>query len=817
MALWYVLFGFFGAPRLLKFVVLWQLPKQIGRPVTLQNVRVNPFTMSVALQGFGITEKNADGKPFVSWDEVFVNVDPTGLLGKEIVFSTINISNATARVQVNPDGSFNFSDILTRFPADPNKPKESRQPPVVRVGQLRITGTKAIYDDHSRATPFHTTIGPIDVTLRDFSTAPRRHAPYAFTATTEVGETFSWRGRVHLSPVRSEGEFAVENIALKKYAPFYDEFLNLTLRSGTISIAGNYRVEFSDQLTLAQLSNATIRLNALDITEPGQTNTVMALGDLTIAGIDLDLLAQTVAVAALRTTGDRVAIYKLADGLPNVAKMLKPLPAATNSAPTKPWRVTVGEVRSDDHRATVTGYFGNETSRYERVQLTNLRIVTEPLSLTVDEILVVAPRLDVHLPADATNLFAKAGAPPTTTNAAPDKPLPFASVGAFVVSNATATFTDETVQPTAGLTVTGVAVRVTGFTTATNGLTEFAVAGRIDNTAPFSLTGHFNPFSIDATTELRVAFKNINLVPAGPYSGKFAGYLIRRGTVSIDLNYDIHQRALKAANTLLLDQFTFGEAVDSPSATKLPVKLAVAILKDRHGQIKLDVPIEGRVDDPQFRYWPAVWGVLGNMFTKIFTAPFSMLGSMFGGGGEELSYQEFAPGSAVLQSNEIKKLDVLIKALTERPALNLEITGSIDPVKDREPLKREKLKVLAGADYATGLRALYVEALPRLTPPAPPKLTSNVSNLGTKSTAPVAGTKAKRVAGDLPLEELERQYLPLVELQAEDYRRLTAARVASVVEFLKTTGQLADDRLFISTNPNAPVAKDGARVIFSLQ
>jgi hypothetical protein len=372
--------------------------------------------------------------------------------------------------------------------------------------------------------------------------------------------------------------------------------------------------------------------------------------------------------------------------------------------------------------------------------------------------------------------------------------------------------------------VTGLNVRVTNISTDTNGVTELHVAARVDNVAPVEVTGRINPFAPDATTAMQVAMHGIDLVPVGGYSGKYAGYLIRKGKVSLDLKYDIQQRALKAENTIVVDQFTFGEKTDSPDALKLPVKLAVAILKDVNGQIKLDMPIEGRTDDPKFRYWSAVWHVLGGLFTKIFSAPFSMLGSMFGGGGEELSYQEFAPGSAALASNETKKLDVLIKALTERPALNLEITGSIDPVKDIEPLKRQKLREAAGADYAAGLRALYTAALPKLTPPPapPPKFTSNINNLlppGVKRAEPkqLTGSAAKKASAELSVEEMEQQYLPLVELTAEDYRRLAGARCASVVAYLKENGHLGDDRFFVSNNPNVPVTKSGARAVFGLQ
>jgi hypothetical protein len=159
--------------------------------------------------------------------------------------------------------------------------------------------------------------------------------------------------------------------------------------------------------------------------------------------------------------------------------------------------------------------------------------------------------------------------------------------------------------------------------------------------------------------------------------------------------------------------------------------------------------------------------------------------------------------------------------------LNLEVTGSIDPVKDIEPLQRQKLRILATQrsantnDYAAGLRVLYAEALPRLAPPSPPatKFSSNISNLtgpGVKP-KPLAGSQAKQAAANLSIEEIERQYLPLVELTPADYRQLTGARVQSIVSYLKAKAQIADDRLFIATNPNTPVLKEGARVVFGLQ
>src|SRR5208282_4500409 len=144
---------------------------------------------------------------------------------------------------------------------------------------------------------------------------------------------------------------------------------------------------------------------------------------------------------------------------------------------------------------------------------------------------------------------------------------------------------------------------------------------------------------------------------------KFAGYRIAMGKLNLDLTYNLVGQKLKSKNVITLDQFTFGERVDSPDATHLPVRLAIAILKDRDGKIVLDVPVEGSIDDPKFRIGKVVMHAIVNILEKVATSPFSLLGAMFGGGGEELSYQDFAPGSTDLSSDNTNKLDSLVKGL----------------------------------------------------------------------------------------------------------------------------------------------------------
>lgn len=116
------------------------------------------------------------------------------------------------------------------------------------------------------------------------------------------------------------------------------------------------------------------------------------------------------------------------------------------------------------------------------------------------------------------------------------------------------------------------------------------------------------------------------------YSAKYVGYPIKRGKLSLDVQYQIKDRALQASNRVVLNQLTFGDKTDSPDAVKLPVLLAVALLKDSRGNIDINLPISGSLDDPQFSVGGIIVRVLVNLVVKAVTSPFTLLASAFGGG-----------------------------------------------------------------------------------------------------------------------------------------------------------------------------------------
>ena len=337
--------------------------------------------------------------------------------------------------------------------------------------------------------------------------------------------------------------------------------------------------------------------------------------------------------------------------------------------------------------------------KWDGLSVSGIDLELQPNQLQVKEVkwrglqtsVIIGPD---HRPNIKTLLPERAAGAPTTatTSAATADASEFPlQLGALVLDNAAFHFADESIEPTAVFDVQEFGGSVKGLSSQEQSTATVEVRGKVDAAAPFAISGKVNPLAKDLQLDLSVAFTNTDLTAFTTYLEKYAGHPLNKGKLTMGLQYTIHQKQLKAENKFLIDRFTLGPRNESTNATHLPVKLAVALLKDRNGQINLDVPLNGKTDDPKFKIAPLVFEVVVNLIMKAATSPFSLLGALVGG-GEELSFVAFQPGRTDIPEAEAQKLDKLVKALYERPALSLEIAGSFDPEQDRAAVARLKLE-----------------------------------------------------------------------------------------------------------------------------
>jgi hypothetical protein len=279
-----------------------------------------------------------------------------------------------------------------------------------------------------------------------------------------------------------------------------------------------------------------------------------------------------------------------------------------------------------------------------------------------------------------------------------DRPLPM-RIKSVRIFDGSANFADYSIQPSFASGILGLNGDVTGLSSDPASRAKVKLDGKVDKYAPVDITGDVNLLAAAMYTDLAMNFRNMELTLFNPYSGKFAGYNISKGKLSTELRYKVQDRRLDAAHHIVLDNLEFGDKTESKDAAPIPLKLAVALLKDRHGVIDVNLPVTGTLDDPSFRLGPLVWKAVLGLLTKAVTAPFAALGALFGG-GDELAYVEFTAGSAALPLAETEKLNRLAKALIERPQLKLNVPLSVATAQDSDAIARAALAAKLPADAA---------------------------------------------------------------------------------------------------------------------
>jgi hypothetical protein len=1008
----YSVVGFILAPVILKNQLEKRLPAELGRPVRIESIRVNPWILSMTIEGLAISDP--DGGPFVAWDRVYVNFDPTTFFVKEWRFQEITAIAPSGRVIIDDKGVFNFADLLEKFAPKADEPEKAAWP--LRVAKLVVNGARLDFADHSRSQEFATQVGPVNFALVQFYTSPNRDAPYQFTAETESGEKLSWSGTLSVNPVASEGELQVSGIRPGKYAPYYRDLIRFDVLDGTLDVSGRYKASLSDAGNVALLNDGRVHLMGFKIAPRGTTAPALELHDLELNGIEADATAITMKAAKVAVTGGNASVRRDQEGTIDLLAMLMPVPSSADTTTTPspsqdrpkpqveiasfsvrqfratfddlstprparntlenidvdvekltlaegasmPLRIAVtlprtgsanvsgnfvlsplqatlavnaanvslaslspyiepmvnvhltkgavstnGEARvalpenqpmeleykgdlTIDQFGAVDGVRNEELVGWSKLAVTGIDFKGMPVSVAIKEITWTDPKAHVLINPDGSiNLLAALEPAPgpesateatsreATTPPAEQTPLPKISIGSVKLTNGAFTFADRSVQPEVSTAINQFGGTITGLSSENMASADVDLKATVGGSGPVTISGKLNPLGENKLVDLKVDIENVELTPFSPYSGKFAGFELARGKLFVDVDAKVQNETVDMSNVVTLTQFTFGAPTQSPDATKLPVRLAVALLKDTEGKITLDVPVQGRLSDPSFRIGKVVAGVIGNLLTKVATSPFSLLGAMFGGGGEELAFQEFAPGEAELTPDNLKKLETLTKALKARPALNLEITGSFDAAADGQVLKLERLAqkvrsrlwderramdadvpppdqmVITPEDELAMIQKLFAEAFPdsapELTAVSPPPAPEPVAVEEKKperrgffrKAADIVTLKAwrdgdsdedeeeKTVAAPPPtvessaavgpawpsVEEMKAKLAETIEVTTDDHRRIAARRAERVREhFIQQ--EIAGERLFLA---NVNAEGKGARVFLQLQ
>lgn len=441
---------------------------------------------------------------------------------------------------------------------------------------------------------------------------------------------------------------------------------------------------------------------------------------------------------------------------------------------------------------------------WKRLAVNRVALDVEPTAVKIAEVVWQEPSMQMVVEADGQlNVSQLAASPPPGDQAAakpsegeksPAKAAEPVSVTIDQVKlvKLAARFEDRSIEPNVKTSLTEFGGTIKGLSSKQLKKADVNLTGRVGRSARLKIVGKINPLSEDAFTDLVITLGGMDLTPVGSYSGKYAGYGLSKGRLSLDLKYKVSQKVLEAENLLQVDQLTFGEKTNSPDATSLPVPLIVGLLKDRKGLIEVDMPIRGNLNDPDFKYGKVVISTVLNLLTKVVASPFSLMGKLIPGGGneEELQFIEFEPGSAALPESEVHKLEALEKALDERAGLRLDIKGTSDSTLDRAALQKMKLRDQLFEMKGIPRGGAHTDQV-QLSPGDEQRL---IEKLYAKLPAPdPAVTSAESTQSTV--EHMKQQLEAAIQISGAELDALAHQRAEAVQQRLLENGKLAEERM----------------------
>lgn len=669
------------------------------------------------------------------------------LLKKQVRLGRITTREGNIHVQFDADGQLNLLNILSDEIMTGSAPAEQAAEGGaagsdtwhVSVPEFAMQGYAVHYQDRQTDPTADFTIHGINLNIKDLTSRKDERATADLAFDWADQGTVAVQGEAGLFPLQADMAVTAKALDIRPLQPYVNDLAQLVVTNGSFDTKGELKIT------------------------PGPQE-----------GMDIQYTGQA-AVNDFKSVDARNA-----DGFSN----WKSLYISGLEIGTEPLRVYVNEVSmSDFFKRLIINADG--TSNLALILAARQAVNQKDAQAAQPESMDRKPS-ETQVPAQKQ----------------PARQAPEAAAGpdikikTVILQGGRVEFTDRFVKPNIQLRMSQVGGRVSGLDAIKTNKADVLLKGMVRGNVPMEIKGQINPLIEKPFANITIGLDAVDLSPFTPYSGKYLGYTLQKGQLSLNLSYKIEENKLVADNKVLLSQLTLGDTVDSPDATKLPVKLALALLKDRQGNIDIDLPVSGELDDPEFSIGGIVLKMFVNLIVDIVSSPFKALGALFGG-GEELAYLEFDAGRSVITPERAGNLDTLAKIMYERPGLNLEIQGQVKPDDDAEGLRQLQFEEQLKAAKLKKMMARGIKAMPldqiELTPEERMELVQQAYDDAEFPKPRDEKGKLKK----LELQEMEKLLYTAIEIADGDLRLLAHQRASVAKDYLVNVGEVEIGRLFI--------------------
>ncbi|WP_093634412.1 DUF748 domain-containing protein [Paraburkholderia aspalathi] len=621
-------------------------------------------------------------EPVVSLAQGQVTVKQVDVAGRTADITGVDTTGLVVNAQRLKDGSIDLAALAGPHQAEQQrtaihavKKAEAAGPAWhYKIGELNLKDATANFTDNTTPNPVKLSVTPLQLKVQQISDDLSKPLPVDLQATLNKKGTLGVKGNVTATPLKVAVKVNANRLDAAAFEPYFGSKLNALIASALLNANGD--LALSQAKALKATYRGDVALVDVRMIDKATSDPFAGWSSLALTNLKADYDEHGTVVDAGRVTFTKFYGRVLLDAQGKLN--LKDVVAHESGAAQSLTR--------------------DKSGGHEPVPLT-------PQAASAPE-LASAP-----VPASSAT-------PATVTAATPPQSPVKLHFGQLVLQQGRVTYTDNFIKPNFTANLVSIQGTVGAFGTQSTTPAPVDIAAKLAANGPLSIRGTVNPLIAKPALDLTASAHDIELTNLTPYSAKYAGYPITKGKLNVDLHYKLDNDQLNANNHIFIDQLTFGDHVENDTATKLPVRLAISLLKNSRGEIDVNLPVSGSLSNPEFSIGGLIWHAVLNLLQKAVTAPFSLIANAFGGGGEELGYVEFEPGSAQLSDAADKKLDTIVKALADKSSIRIDLIGRVDPAIDGPGLraqyvdrqvKQQKIKDVVGNGESVDLSTVTVD------------------------------------------------------------------------------------------------------------
>jgi hypothetical protein len=332
----YALLGLGLAPGLVRKQAIAYVSQAYGRELQIGEVRIQPFTLQLEIRDLALPDR--DRQPMLGLKRLFVDFELSSLWRRAYVFRELTLESPSVRAVLRHDGTLNLADLAPPEPASP--PPAKAELPRVWIESLAVGGGSVEYVDlRHEPQPLKRSYAPVTFALTDFWTTAEGGA-FQFSARSAAGEKFGWKGRLELAPaVASQGEFTIEGLRAAGVAELLGDALPFGLSSGSIDLAGSYRLSLAGAPDL-KLKLPRVALSGLGLRARGADADWVTVPSLVVEDTAVALPERSVTLGKVALAGLKATAWLDADGSVNLQRLFAPAAASAPAAPPKPQGTT---------------------------------------------------------------------------------------------------------------------------------------------------------------------------------------------------------------------------------------------------------------------------------------------------------------------------------------------------------------------------------------------------------------------------------------------------------------------------------------------